>query len=80
MPTPQKVKILLVLVLPEGGRESQQQWRQLCPNRLLVLVLVFVPVQEGGQQEEEQEEADVEASIFEQYLSACDQGTVDPET
>lgn len=36
-----------------------------------------VATQEGGQEEEE---ADVEASIFEQYLSVCDQGTVDPET
>jgi hypothetical protein len=44
---------------------------------------VCLPVQDGKQQqqqEEEEEEADVEASIFEQYLSVCDQGTVDPET
>jgi hypothetical protein len=30
--------------------------------------------------QEDDQEADVEASIFEQYLSVCDQATVDPET
>lgn len=43
----------------------------------MLLVLVLPGGQEAGQEEEE---ADVEASIFEQYLNVCDQGTVDPET
>ena len=29
---------------------------------------------------DEEEEADIEASIFEQYLSICDEGSVDPDT
>jgi hypothetical protein len=40
----------------------------------------WAPHPHPGLAQDEEQEADIEASIFEQYLSVCDQGSVDPDT